>query len=219
MSARSRARSRCSPPLSWAATFQAIIGYAESPTLRIRADENLLPLIRSEVKNGRLVLRIESRDVEPSEPIRVTALTPRLEAVCIQGSAEVRAAAMPGVDFTAEVSGSSTLTVEEIDAATVTLDVSGASSINPRGRADSLTIIASGSSNLDGTDFTSDAVTLDVSGSSTIIVHAVSSTRGSVSGASLASILGSPSTRAVTTSGAAAVTYDALGDPSPHRGP
>lgn len=189
--------------------MRATVGYAEEPSLSIRADENLLPYIKSEVMDGRLVVRTEAPGgLSPTEPIQVTALSPRLEEVRAQGASQVRAAVTPGETTVVEAHGASEVEVREIDAGSLTLQATGASTVKVAGRARSADLTVAGASTLEAADLAIESVQLSVSGASSASLRASSSIRGDVSGASTATVVGSPSIREVAATGASSISYD-----------
>ncbi len=188
--------------------MHATVGYAETPSLKLRADDNILPLIKTEVRDGRLVVWVDSKGgVSSSKPIEVVALTPKLEAVAAHGASMIQAAATPGEKFRAEASGASEVSVRDIDAGALDAEASGASTLTVIGQAKTVNVSSSGASTVEATQLAAESVRLDVSGSSRAEVRASDSARGSASGASDVTVEGAPGDRGVETSGASHVSY------------
>jgi hypothetical protein len=198
------------------------VGSAISATVRVgprapivlEGDDNLLPLITTEVRDGRLVVGVQSgQNLRPSRPITVTITTPELSGVAATGAAKLDALAAPAKRFTIDASGAANVTVREVDSETVTIDVSGATRVTLAGKANSATFDVSGASNLKAAGLTAESVEVDVSGASHVELGATAAVKGELSGASNLRVVGSPSVRQVATSGASHVSYQAAATP------
>lgn len=192
--------------------MHATVGYAEKPSVRLRADDNILPLIKTEVRDGRLVISIEAKGgYSTVKPIEVIALAPKLEAVAASGASNVQAAASPCAKFKAEASGASEVSVRDIDSEALEAEASGASTLTLTGRAKAAEVSASGASTVEATRLEAESVQLDVNGSSRAEVKASAAARGSASGASDITVRGAPAERAIDSSGASNVSFPPAG--------
>ena len=154
-------------------------------TLTVTAEENLLPFIRSEVVDGRLILGPEPGiDLSGRERIvyRVTARDLRL--------------LVP--------SGTSLAEVSAIDTPELEIRASGASQVRADGRADHFQLDLSGASRFVGERLRCRTVEAYLSGASLATVRVSDRLSGSLSGASTLEYYGDP-TVAVTTSGSSRV--------------
>ena len=136
-----------------------LVGEADS--LKISADENILPLIKSEVKNGVLVLSTTGATRSKTDIIfEATAKTiKRLEN---SGTVSINASGFNGGDLS--------------------VATSGVGSIALSGRVDSLKVELSGVGSLEADELTADRVTTNLSGVGSAAVRAQKSIHGSVSG-------------------------------------
>ena len=76
-----------------------------APSLTLEAEDNLLPLISTEVKNGILEISSE-KSFSSRKPIRVTLTVPELRSVNVLGSGDIMAEGVSGDTFRAMVKGS-----------------------------------------------------------------------------------------------------------------
>ncbi len=190
--------------------MQARVSPGETPSLQIEADDNILPLIKTEVRNGRLVARVEFQgSINPSKPIALTVTTPTLNGIAAHGASKIDATATPGEQFAIEVSGASEVRVDAIDVSTLVVDISGAGKAQVSGQANTVTLSNSGASNLDATQLKSESAKVNLSGASTAEVVVSSSITGDLSGASRLRVHGNPAKRDLETSGASNLSFEA----------
>lgn len=132
-----------------------------SESLVIEADDNLLPILTSEVINGRLELG-SSAPYASRSPITYTITATNLTRVEISGSRTVAVSALAGDDFTADISGSGT--------------------IEPSGSCSALGITISGSGGFRGANLVCTSGTVSVSGSGEALVNVSDDLEVNVSG-------------------------------------
>ena len=150
--------------------FTIIVTKGDVESLTITADEELMPALKSEVKNGVLKLYYKEnkqnrRKQYKSPEVHITMK--QLQNVDLSGNCRLT---VNGVfepkKFVAEVSGVSSLKLE-INASEMTIDASGASKINLQGKTTNANIDASGSSMMQ-LDLQATKADVDVSGASSI---------------------------------------------------
>jgi hypothetical protein len=140
-----------------------------APSLEVRAQENILPLIASNVENA--TLRIHSTQAyTTSEGVHVTIVTPTLGGITMNGGSQ------------GQVAG---LAADEL-----AIDLSGGSALTASGTARSVTLKANGGSRGTLSDLAATTVTIDMSGGSTATVRASEEVKGSASGGSRVTVLG-----------------------------
>jgi hypothetical protein len=194
--------------------IHATIRVGPKALIVLEGDDNLLPLITTEVRAGRLVVRTEGGvNLKPSRPIKVEITTPALVGVAGAGASELDVVAAPAERFAIGASGAAEVAVHEVDAQALTIDASGATRVTLAGKAKSVTLDVSGASHLKADGLTAELVQVDVSGASHVEVGATASVKGDVSGASHLRVVGSPAVRELDTSGASHVSYEAAATP------
>ena len=133
----------------------------EAPSLKITADENILPIIKSEVKDGVLVLSTTGATKSKTDIVfEVAAKTiKRLEN-----------------------SGTVSIDARGFDGGELSVETSGVGSITLIGRVDSLKAVLSGVGSLEADELVAGRVTTSLSGVGSASVRAQKSINGSVSG-------------------------------------
>ncbi len=153
--------------------------------VEVEADDNLLPLIRTEVRNG--VLRIKTeRKLSTSNPIRIRISAPDISDL--------------------DISGAANITVINVKNSEMNVDSSGASKIKITGETAKLTVDVSGATKVDAEKLAVENATVEASGASKVAVQVSGELRTKASGASRVDYSGSPTNVIKRTSGAASVT-------------
>ena len=158
-----------------------IVSVTGTESLTIEAEDNILPLLTSEVRDGRLELGSDS-SFSTSEGITYTITAADFDGLTIRGSADVVASGIDSDSFDATVTGSG-----DIDAAGTTED---------------LTVRISGSGDFRGVDLTATTADVDISGSGSVVVNASDELDVSIRGSGDVEYIGNPAlTQNITGSG------------------
>jgi hypothetical protein len=177
------------------------------PGLKISGDDNLVPLVESELRDGTLILRNKDHsNFSPKLPLLVEVITGELDGVEASGVSQVTVKAGSKVDqFTAGASGAARVAVEGLETKKAIVSTSGASNVVLKGTAESLKADAAGASQVKAEELKVEDAEVSISGASGIAVHASKSVGGDVSGASQLNLYGRPAKNTVSISGASSV--------------
>jgi hypothetical protein len=160
--------------------------------VEVSTDDNLLPLLRTEVHGGTLSIDMKGF-VDTTGPIRVRITAPALDAIALSGSSDATIKRFAGQDFRLATSGSGSVTLDAMKlTGTLAIDTSGSSDIRAQGESRALTIATSGSSTVDTRSLAAASVAIDSSGSSDILVFAKDSLTVDLSGSANVGYLGDP---------------------------
>lgn len=164
--------------------FQVEITAQKDFSVEIEADDNLLPLVKTEVRGGVLKLETANR-ISSKKSIKVRISAPNIESL--------------------EVSGASNVSLADAKNENLQIDASGASKVFLTGETSNLIADISGASQVDAENLKSQKVIVDASGASSINVFAVSELSGEASGASKIVYSGNPQELSKSTSGAGSI--------------
>jgi hypothetical protein len=177
--------------ISGAGTLTVEQGATE--TLTIEADDNIVPLLTSNVNSGRLVLGTKRNTlVRPAAGIHYRLTVKDLRAVRSSGSARVEAATLQSERFTIDTSGSSDIAIGQLTATTLAVETSGSGNITVAGSITGQTIKSSGSCNYHAADLASKTARLEVSGNGDATVRASDTLDVEISGAARIGYIGTP---------------------------
>ncbi len=187
--------------------IQAKVTLGERASLVLEGDENLLPLLEVKQEGGRLTLG-STKSLRPTQAIRATLVTPRLDSVDASGGSRVEAPATPGPRFTIGASGGSKVEIDGLDSAELVVDGSGGSTLKITGRAGRLTVEASGGSKVLAADVPVTDAKVDASGGSRVELAVSHEVKGETSGGSTVALRGQPQIRGIGRSGGSRVVVE-----------
>lgn len=164
--------------------------------LTLTGEENLLEYIETEVKNGKLVIKVEKGiNLSPSiwkKGVLITIPVESINSVTLSGSGDIIGKKkIKTTDFESSVSGSGDVTLA-IEAESISSTVSGSGNMNLSGRAKNLNIQVSGSGDVKAFDLEAEDVKVTVSGSADVKVTANKSLVARVSGSGDINYKGNP---------------------------
>ena len=152
---------------------EVFIEVGPASSLEIEAEDNVMAVLTTEIRNGRLVLSVEEgnslRNVET--PIyRIT--TPDLAGVSIAGSGDV--------------------VVDGVDTTEFTVDIAGSGYVQPTGSAGHISVSISGSGDYDGASLSAATAEVSIAGSGAVVVNATDALDVSIAGSGDVVYLGDP---------------------------
>ncbi|HET9753178.1 MAG TPA: head GIN domain-containing protein [Myxococcales bacterium] len=176
--------------------------------VQVDADENILPLVVTEVVDGTLSIRFRrDTDVSSEQAVRVRVRAPAVHRLEATGGAELRAQAEPGGDLEVRSSGGSEVRVRGLNANRLSVSGSGGARVQLAGAADTVRLRISGGTRVRAASLAARAVSVHGSGGASAEIRASDVLRGSLSGGSTVHLIGRASSR-VSTSGGSSVDFD-----------
>lgn len=165
--------------------FQVEIIAQKDFAVEVEADDNLLPYIKTEVRDG--VLHIETeRRISSRSSMKVRVSAPNIESLDASGVAKVDLSGVKNSELRVNTSGASKVSLGG-ETGKVAIEVSGASSINADG-------------------LRAEAATVNASGASRVSVFATAELRSDASGASKITYSGNPKKVETSSSGVGSVS-------------
>jgi hypothetical protein len=153
-------------------------------SVEVEADDNLLPLIKTEVRGGTLEISTEKK-ISPKGRIRVRISAPDVEKL--------------------QASGASKLSLANVKNETLSVHASGASKITVDGETQNLEVELSGASKIEAENLKAENANVDGSGASCASVNVSGDLKADLSGASKVTYAGNPRNLEKSTSGASSV--------------
>lgn len=155
-----------------------------SQSVIVEADDNIVPLIETTVRNGTLVISSKpNTNIMTSQHIRVTVTMNNPTRVAVSGSGNMNVSGVSGPDLTVDLSGSGGIIVN--------------------GTADRVTISLPGSGTIDCEALKAKSATVTIMGSGNITVYASERFDGTIVGSGTIRYTGNPAqvTRHISGSG------------------
>jgi hypothetical protein len=170
-------------------------------SLTITADDNLLPLLRTDVSGGRLTIDCKPGvNIQTVTPVKVTLVLTDLAELRLSSSGSVRVGPLTTADLGLLLSSSGDLTIDDVRADTITANLSSSGDLTVQGEADALEVNLSSSGSFQGEMLkvqTADA-SLTSSGDATLWV--VSELQANLSSSGSLWYFGKPEIRQTTSS-------------------
>ena len=114
--------------ISYNGAFDVNIVCQQPVGLEIEGDDNILPLVGTEVSNN--VLHIKNlRDYSVSEPIKLKISVPNLEGIAVNGAGKIEVSGMKNEKFEIDANGAPTIRVSG-ETKLVDIDANGAGKID-----------------------------------------------------------------------------------------
>lgn len=178
--------------------------------LVLTGESNLLEHIKTEVKDGKLVVKVEKGyNLKPSswkEGIKIAVPVESIDGVSLSGSGDiVGKKTIKTSNFRTSMSGSGDITLA-LQASNVNASMSGSGDINLSGSTTNFEVTISGSGDIKAYDLDADNVEATVSGSADIKVTANERLKARVSGSGDIHYKGNPDKVDTKTSGSGDIT-------------
>lgn len=158
-----------------------------TPSVRLLAQANILPLITVEVVAGQLVLAT-NKSFSTSAPIRALIAGPSPGAVRVNGSGSLVGSGLAG--------------------ASLQLRIAGSGNIKASGSVDTVNVLVTGSGDVDIAGMKAQSADIQIRGSGDVNAYATQSVRAQISGSGDVRIKGSPPKRNVERAGSGDVIFD-----------
>jgi hypothetical protein len=187
--------------------IKVILTMGDQESLTFEAEDDVLPKLKSEVRNGELHLFTEG-NTNTKKDMKAYVTARQLQGVEVTGAASLKLTNnLQGDKFSMESSGAGNIEmaikVNELDC-----DITGAANIELKGEAARIMLDLSGASDFSASKLTSENVKIKATGASKAQVSASKTLKVNATGASKVIYSGAPKDKDIFTSGAASVKSD-----------
>lgn len=197
----------------------------DNQKIEIEAEDNIMPLVIVEVKNGELIARTEG-SMNTKKGVNIHVTYKGLESITSSGSTDVKVdsglnaktiklassgssdlivASIETDNLEVKSSGSSDITIKQVLTNNLEANLSGASDVKIAGKTTNLKVNTSGSSDLHAKDLSSNNAEVSSSGSSDIRVHVSEKLTAKSTGSSDVYYYGNPKDVSESKSGSASI--------------
>ena len=172
-------------------SYDVIFTDGEVGKIKIKAPDNILPLIQTEVSDGLLKIGAEKNRYKVKEPIIIyVPVDSRLKQVDIKGSADIYSEKnLETKTLNVGIYGSGDVRLA-VDVSSLALEVVGAGDIRVSGRAKDLSIDISGSGDVDTSKLTAEKAVISISGAGDVSAYVTEDVDVSITGSGDVTIKG-----------------------------
>jgi hypothetical protein len=175
---------------------EVLIRQGTTESLEIEADDNLLPNLKTEVRNGKLEIfyrREDGKHVNPTKTPRITIVVKDLADVDFNSAGELTIEKLKTDNLDVSLSGAGNLNLEQVQLKGLGVSLSGAGSMTASGSAEDLDMNISGFGDFKGADLHSQVARVNISGAGSATVWVDDDLTAGISGAGSISYYGSAS--------------------------
>jgi len=175
---------------------EVFVKQGSQESLKIEAEDNLLPGLKTQVKNG--VLQIfyktgQGKHVNPTKTVKITVVVKDLAEVEFSSAGELTVDKLKTDTLDISLSGAGTLNLDDIQVNVLQVSLSGAGSMTASGTADDLDVSISGFGDFNGAELQDKDARVHISGAGSATVWVENELTAGISGAGSVSYYGSAS--------------------------
>lgn len=167
--------------------FAVTVKLGPAPGLTIETDKNLLPIVKTDVSNGRLEIYTD-QSYSVDGRIKVTVISPNVADISASGSNQISGEGLTGGPLSIELNGSNNALLT--------------------GNVSSLTAHLSGANHLSAQQLTARSANVTINGSGNVAVDARDQIVAEISGAGSISVYGNPKARSTQVNGAGKISFE-----------
>ena len=193
--------------VSLSSSSQVILTQEDQESLQIEAEDNIIPLIETVVRNGQLNIGTRNNVIiNTTKPIKVYVSMVEISGLDVSGSGSIQVANLATDDLTLGISGSGEVSIASLTAEGLQADISGSGTVDLAGQMAEQTIDISGSGEYNAADLESQMATVSISGSGQASIWVTDSLDVSMSGSGEVEYRGQP-TLNLDTSGSGQIIH------------
>ena len=165
-------------------------------SLKIQADDDVLPGLKTEVKDGELRIYYKKdgdKRINPTKTIEIAITVKDLKDVQFSSAGELIVHGLDTSDLDIALSGAGNIELNDVTLKSLSVNLSGAGSMTASGMADDLDLNISGFGDFNSKNLESKTATINISGAGSATVRAEDELDATISGAGSVNYYGSPS--------------------------
>lgn len=161
--------------------LEVVVEQGDAAEVTVEADDNIIPLIKTEVSGSTLVIRTEGSYSTENGPV-ITVRMPRIKELNIDGGASMRSnGTLVSENLKLKANGGAHMELH-LEADRLTINADGGAGIEAKGKALDFEVNASGGSPVEAERLQANNVTADASGGASISVYPIVSLNAQASG-------------------------------------
>jgi hypothetical protein len=171
--------------IAFSGSGDVIITQGDAEGIKIEAEDNLIPYIRTEVRGKTLHIYFDPRDlvmVHANKVMRFHVSMKQVVGLDLSGSGTIYSESVTTDNLDINISGSGETTIDNLKADRLAIDISGSGKCKLTGGVTTEKLVISGSGNCNSSALSSKDVTINVSGSGKAMVMAADNLDVSISG-------------------------------------
>lgn len=146
----------------------------DTEVVQIEADDNLLPLIETQVINGQLTIQMVKGFNFPSpSKIRLTVNARKIDSLAVRGSADLSVAHLQASQLEGSISGSGRIRIHDLHSRDLSVSIAGSGNFEAQGTAATQEVSIAGSGDVRTPLLSTEKTSVSIAGSgdATVWVH------------------------------------------------
>lgn len=173
---------------------QVFVKQGNQESLKIEAEDNLLPNLKTQVRSGTLEIfykRENGKHVNPTKTVKITIVVKDLADVEFSSAGELSIEGLKTNNLDVSLSGAGNLRLDQVQVNDLGVNLSGAGSMTASGTAEDLNVNISGFGDFKGADLHGKVARVNISGAGSATVWVDDDLTAGISGAGSISYYGS----------------------------
>jgi hypothetical protein len=174
---------------------EIVIKQGPSESLKIEAEDNVVEDLRTDVRDGILIIdHLDHHEwwIRPTKPVRITIVVKELDEFDFDSAGTVKLDSLESDTLDLNVNGAGTLTLDEVQFSILNCRLDGAGTLTLSGIVDNLNVDMSGFGSFKADDLQAQIADIAIDGAGSAIVWVEKSLTAEISGAGSISYYGSP---------------------------
>jgi putative autotransporter adhesin-like protein len=175
---------------------QVFISQGNTESVKIEAEDNVLPGLQTEVRNGQLRIYYQAeqgKHVNPRKTVKITIVVKDLKDVEFNSAGELTVTGLKTDNLDVSLSGAGNLKLNNVLITKLAVNLSGAGSMTASGTADDLQLDISGFGSFNGKELHGKTANVNLSGAGSATVWVDRELSADVSGLGSVNYYGTPS--------------------------
>jgi hypothetical protein len=175
---------------------EVVIRQGDTPSVKIEAEDNLLPQLTTDVSGGTLEFDSRQEDwaarVNPTRPVKITITVKDLQKIDFTSAGKLEVESLEAKTLEVILSGAGDIALNNLKLGTLTGTLSGAGNIHADGSADQVELRISGFGSFEGGDLAATNAEVHISGAGDATVRVKTALTAGITGAGSVHYYGSP---------------------------
>lgn len=160
--------------------------------LEIEAEDNVIPHILTQVKNGTLTISFDNKTIVPTKSIKFRVTMRTIHGMETQGVSNIQSDQIKTDRLEIGISGTGNINIRNLEADQLDANVSGAGNFTAVGKVNGQKITLSGAGNFNGEDMQSKTADITITGLGRVVAWVTDTLNVTISGTGGVDYYGSP---------------------------
>lgn len=166
---------------------------ADQYSVEVQAQENILPLLKTEVENGHLKLYF-SESVSNVKDLKVRIAGPSFDELDLSGSGTLKTTTpLSGQKLTLEIGGSGSIDIPQADVSEMKCSIAGSGNIQVSGKSSDISFEIAGSGDIAAKGLVANTAKAEIAGSGSVTCNVAQTLKAEIAGSGDVYYTGTPS--------------------------